>query len=460
MDDRADIALERGLTWRAINAARGSLRGPDWLWLLGCVPCLWIIGIVLGLDDAEKLGSGYDPSAPDVAAWGLAIGVGSIWLWRRWLIRNHPSRPAHDAATDALLLTGAFGALGLYLAIVPGHKLLPPNTTMCLLSGVAGAALLHSAWTRRVGTSFHCSRCNYQIDDFSLPRRCPECAGVWAHKLLRGRVERSVPLVAASVILLFLLTLAPLPRLDATSPLVRRMTPTSWIVARAMERLQASRVLESAWWQELTRRRLDESDAETLRALIMTEQQSSRLLDSNAYSWLQGELFAGRGSEGLYRQFMEDALAAAISVRDARGTTSPVARAGEGLIVRPRFDELRRVPRDRIAVFVEGIWKDDDATPLLRSSKWELLSELAIPEVLQTPTDSVRDGASLTPWEPQRLTFSARYWVAVVPGGTPPNATPENMQNQLPPSVPWMGKFEARRQVNVVGQTPEKAPTR
>ncbi|HEX8875355.1 MAG TPA: hypothetical protein VF777_01305 [Phycisphaerales bacterium] len=446
---------------RALAAAlRQSLRWPDWVWLAACTPCLWFIGAVLGLDDAERLGIGYDPLAPRVAAWGLAIGIASVWMWRRWLIRNHPLRPAHDTPTDVLIVAGSLGALAIYLAIVPGHKLLPPNTTLCLLSGVAGAALLRSAWTRRVGESFHCSHCGYEIEDFSLPRRCPECEGVWAHRLVRGRVERSTPLIALSVALLFLLTLAPLPRLDSSSPFIRRMTPTAWILARATERLQATRTLESAWWRELTLRRLDETDAERLRELVLREQLANRLMDANAYAWLQGELFTGRGSDSQFRRFLDDALTPSIAVRGRSGLSSTTHQTGETLTVAPLIEDSRRLPRDRIAVYVEGIWKNDEATPLVRSSKWETLSNLlTFDPRLPLDTDSVRAGTSFPLRKAERFTLTGKYWIAIVPDGTPPIALPKDM-NPLPTGVAWMGEFEARRQVNVTSNPNASAPPR
>lgn len=438
---------------RTIDAVQVALRGQDWLWLAGCVPSLWAIGIVLGLDDTERLGVGYDPAAPHVASWGLAIGVASIWLWRRWLIRNHPARPAHDVATDVLLVLGSFGALGLYLLIVPGHQLLPPNRTICVLSGVAGAALLASAWTRRIGNSFHCTRCGYEIEDFSLPRRCPECDGVWAHRLVRGRVERSVPLVGLAVVLLFVLTLAPLPNLDASSPLIRGLTPTSWILTRAMERLQMARSLEVSWWRELTRRRLDDAEAEKLRELILKEQLASRLVDANAYAWLQEELFAGRGSESQYRRFLEDAVAPVIAIRGRGGVASPIAVAGDNIAVVPRVEETRRLPRDRLAVYVEGIWKNDDTTPMVKSSRWELLSDfLSFQSPPRLDDDSVREGIAFPTFRPERLSFTGKFWLAVVPDGNAPTAMPKDMKSQRPANVPWLGEFEARRQIDVVPQ--------
>lgn len=439
------------------------MRWPDWLWLTGCLPCLWIVGVVLGLDDAERLGIGYDPLAPTVAACGLVIGVGSIWMWRRWLIRNHPSRPAHDVPTDMLIVLGSLGALAAYLALVPGHKLLPPNTTACVLSGVAGATLLHSAWTRRVGNSFHCSLCGYEIEDFSLPRRCPECEGVWAHRLIRGRVHRSVPLIGVAVALLFLLTLAPLPRLDATSPFVRRMTPTAWILARATERLQASRTLETGWWRELSLRRLDQPDAEKLRETILREQLSQRLIDANAYAWLQSELFSGRGSDSQFRRFLEDALTPSIVVRGRGGLSAVTAQTGDTLTISPLIEDARRLPRDRIAVYVEGVWKNDDATPLVKSNQWELLSDLLqFDPRLPVNTDSVRLGQSFPTFKAERLQLSGKYWIAIVPSGLPPTALPKDL-SPLPPGVAWLGAFESRRQVNVVENTKptpdNRAPT-
>jgi hypothetical protein len=452
-------STQPGLLARTLQAVTLALRWPDWLWLAGCVPSLWAIGILLGLDDTERLGVGYDPAAPHVAAWGLAIGVASIWMWRRWLIRNHPARPAHDAATDVLLVLGAFGALTLYLLLVPGHKLLPPNRTLCTLSGVAGAALLASAWTRRIGNSFHCTHCGYEIEDFSLPRRCPECEGVWAHRLVRGRIDRSTPLIAIAAILLFILTLAPLPRLDSTSPLVRSLTPQSWILARATERLQAARSLEASWWRELTRRRLDDTDAEKLRELILKEQLAARLVDANAYAWLQGELFSGRGSDSQYRRFLEDAIAPTIVVRGAGGA-SPIAVAGDTIEVVPRIEESRRLPRDRLAVYVEGIWKNDDATPLVRSSRWELLSDLlAFDAPPRLDDDSVRNGSSFPTFKPERLSFSGKFWIAVVPDGNEPTAMPKDMRNQRPSNVPWIGEFDARRQLDVIPPRKVTPPT-
>lgn len=453
-----------GLIARAVDLVQVTLRGPDWLWLAGCVLPLWAIGVILGLDDTERLGLGYNPAAPAIASWGLAVGVASIWLWRRWLIRNHPARPAHDAATDVLLVLGAFGALGLYLLLVPGHKLLPPNRTLCTLSGVAGAALLASAWTRRVGNSFHCTRCGYEISDFSLPRRCPECEGIWAHRLVRGRIDRSVPLIALAVVLLFVLTLAPLPRLDASSPFIRGLTPTSWIVARATERLQSARSLEASWWRELSRRRLDETDAETLRELVLREQLSSRLLDSNAYAWLQGELFAGRGSMSQYRRFLEDAIAPTISIRGRGNVAATVATAGDTITVVPRIEESRRVPRERLAVYVEGIWKNDDTTPIVKSSRWELLSDLvASEEPLKPDNDSVRFGTSFPTFTRERLSFAGKFWIAVVTDGHAPTAMPRDMNRQLPANVPWLGEFDAHRQLEVLPPrtpAPRPEPTR
>ena len=444
-----------GLLASLTAACRVSLRWPDWLWLAGCLPCLWSVGVILGLDAAERLGIGYDPLAPKVAAWGLVIGVASIWMWRRWLIRNHPSRPAHDTPTDVLIVLGSLGALAAFFAIVPAHHLLPPDTTTCVLSGVAGASLLYSAWTRRVGDTFHCSHCGYEIEDFSLPRRCPECEGVWAHRLMRGRVQRSPVLISISIALLFLLTLAPLPRLDSTSPFVRRMTPTAWILTRATERVQAARTLETNWWRELTRRRLDERDAESLRETILREQLAGRLVDANAYAWLEGELFAGRGSDTQFRRFLENALTPSIVVRGRNGFSTPSAQTGDTLTVAPLIEDARRLPRDRIAVYVEGIWKNDDATPLVKSSKWELLNDLlAFDPRLPIDSDSVRNGTTFPAFQAERLSFTGKYWIAIVPSGAPPAALPADM-NPLPSGVAWLGAFDTKKQLQVVPAPPK-----
>jgi hypothetical protein len=174
---------------------------------------------------------------------------------------------------------------------------------------------------------------------------------------------------------------------------------------------------------------------------------------------LQGELFSGRGSDSQYRRFLEDAIAPTIVVRGGGGA-SPIAVAGDTIEVVPRIEESRRLPRDRLAVYVEGIWKNDDATPLVRSSRWELLSDLlAFDAPPRLDDDSVRNGSSFPTFKPERLSFSGKFWIAVVPDGNEPTAMPKDMRNQRPSNVPWIGEFDARRQLDVIPPRKVTPPT-
>ncbi|MGH7242718.1 MAG: hypothetical protein ACREJD_04815 [Phycisphaerales bacterium] len=438
--------------------ALAALKSRDVVWLIPCTFALWATGVVLALDDAGLFFRGNDPSAPTWAACGLVLGVFGVWRWRQWLIRDQLLRPPHDSADDLLWLVGAFGAIVFYVFIVPAGRLLPPNATLCILSGLAGAKLLYSGLTRRIGNTLHCSRCNYHIVDTSLPRRCPECAGVWAHRLVRGRITRSTRLISAGVILLFILTLAPIPRFEVSRAFIRRQMATSWIVAQAASSLNDGLVYDADLWRELSRRAITEQQAQTLADLLLQQSATNKLRDFAGFTWLEDLVFNGKAPRKAADRFMEQSLAFQLSV-------PPNVFVGREAPLHIQALELRRLPRDRIAIFLESVTDDDDPTPLINAGKWEVLSDAmtgrSIPRVSRVPsTSSARNAQSITPMSDVlgvvaapipdlagTKTYRARLWAAIVaPGATPPlnpvSLAPLYGDTTAKSSVSWLKRYD------------------
>ncbi|MBX3381191.1 MAG: hypothetical protein KF805_13940 [Phycisphaeraceae bacterium] len=448
-----------------IPASLVALTRRDVLWLIPCTLSLWLIGVILALDDSGRVFRGNDPSAPTWAACGIVLGVFGIWRWRRWLIRDELLRPAHDSADDVLWFAGAFGAILLYIFIVPPGRLLPPNATLCILAGLAGARLLYSGLTRRVGNTLHCSRCNYHIVDTSLPRRCPECAGVWAHRLVRGRITRSTRLVSAGVLLLFIFTLAPVPRLEISRAFIRRQMSTAWIVSQASESLKDGLVYDADLWRELGKRTLTDQQAQTLADLVLRHTASNTLRDFASMTWLENLVFSGKAPRRAADAFMELSIAFQLSAPQN-------VYAGRNVPLRIQALELRRLPRDRIAIYLETVTDDDDTTPIVNSGRWEVLSDAMtgrsrplgtltppMPGITNAPplaTGSDVLGIVATPVADLTgiKTYRARLWAAIVaPGNTPPlspaSLAPLYIDPTVKSPVSWLKRFDLQTTVTV-----------
>ncbi|MBX3390411.1 MAG: hypothetical protein KF691_13255 [Phycisphaeraceae bacterium] len=451
-----------------------SIDSRDIRWLIPCILSLWLIGIILGFDDSGRLFRGNDPAAPTVAAWGLALGVFGIWRWRRWLIRDELLRPAHDAADDLLWLLGTLGALFFYFLLIPSRRYLAPNLSLCLFSGLAGARLVYSGMTRRIGDTLHCSRCNYQIIDTSLPRRCPECAGVWAHRLLRGRIVRSTKLISAGIILLFICTFAPIPRLEVGRAFIRRQMATAWIFSEATKSLKENYMLDAELWRELSKRKLTDQQAQSLADLVLRGTANNSLRDNGAYRWLEDLVFSGQAPRTAADGFMDLSLAFQIVAPRSSFAGSPVPVTIQAL-------ELRRVPRDRIAVCLEWLRDDADPTPILNYSKWETLANAMLlssrdpvapsptPQaaLLAQPRLSLSENLGLVATPAlDRLgghRLQARIWVAIVPPGAPPVQSPATLaplyaDPTVKPPVAWLKQYDVGASVQVSDRRGQRRP--
>lgn len=451
-----------------------SIDSRDVRWLLPCVFSLWLIGFILGLDDSGRVFRGNDPAAPTVAAWGLALGVFGIWRWRRWLIRDELLRPAHDAADDLLWLIGILGALAFYFILIPSRRYLTPNLSLCLLSGLAGARLVYSGMTRRIGDTLHCSRCNYQIIDTSLPRRCPECSGVWAHRLVRGRIVRSTKLISAGIILLFICTFAPIPRLEISRAFIRRQMATAWILSEASKSLGENYTLDAELWRELSKRQLTEQQAGALADLVLRATANNALRDNGAFLWLEDLVFSGRAPRAAADGFMDLSLTFQLTAPRSSFT-------GRAIPVSIQALELRRIPRDRIAVCLEWLRDDADPTPFLNNSKWETLAnamqlssrdpvapalppqstasaqtQLSLSEnlgLIATPTLDLLGGHRL----------QARIWVAIIPSGAAPTQSPATLapiyaDPTAKSPVAWMRRYDLGASVQVFDRSSPRRP--
>lgn len=447
-----------------LPASLTTLTGRDVLWLIPCVAALWLVGIILAFDDSGRVFRGNDPAAPTWAAGGLVLGVFGIWRWRRWLIRDQLLRPSHDSADDLLWFTGAFGAILLYVFIVPPGRLLPPNATLCIFAGIAGVRLLYSGLTKRIGNTLHCSRCNYQIVDTSLPRRCPECAGVWAHRLVRGKITRSTRLISSGVLLLFVFTLAPLPRLEVSRAFIRRQMTTSWIVSQASEALKDGLVFDADLWRELGKRSLTDQQAEGLANLVLRQTAANALRDYASLTWLEDLVFSGKAPRKAADAFMNLSIAFQLS--------GPYqVFVGREVPLRVQALELRRLPRDRIAIYLETVSDDDDPTPLVNTGRWENLSDAmagrllppgsVIPPPPGTSGAAPSSGSDVlgivaTPFADLSgvKTYRARLWAAIVaPGSTPPLSpaalAPLYGDPTQKPPVSWLKQFDLQTTVIV-----------
>ena len=467
-----------------LPASLSALTKRDAVWLIPCTISLWLVGVVLALDDSGRFFRGNEPSAPTWAACGIVLAVFGIWRWRQWLIRDQLLRPAHDSADDLLWLAGTFGALLLYIFITPPGRLLPPNAALCILSGLAGARLVYSGLTRRIGNTLHCSRCNYHIVDTSLPRRCPECSGIWAHRLVRGKIIRSARLISAGVLLLFIFSLAPVPRFEVSRAFIRRQMATSWIVSQAAAALNDGLVYDADLWRELGKRTLTDQQANLLAAPLLKQSGTSTLRDYAALTWLENLVFDGKAPPKVADAFMEQSLAFQLSGPQQ----SFVGRAAP---LRIQALELRRMPRDRIALFLEHITDTDDPNPLLSPTSWELLSTAmsgkAQPILLPNSQPSPRNIPQASP--PQNpiaapplsdilgnvlspvqyfagiKTYRARVWAAIVAPGTPPSLTPATLAPLLADPtakrpVYWLKPFDLQTSFMVydVPRSPPRRP--
>ncbi|MBL8875475.1 MAG: hypothetical protein JNM86_06735 [Phycisphaerae bacterium] len=438
-----------------VPASLSSLTRRDVLWLVPCTISLWFVGVILALDDAGSFFRGNEPAAPILGACGIVLGVFGIWRWRQWLIRDLLLRPAHDTADDVLWLCGATGAIIFYLLLTPPTRLLPPNAALCIFSGLAGAKLLYSGMTRRIGNTLHCSRCNYHIEDTSLPRRCPECSGIWAHRLVRGKIVPSNVLISAGVILLFILTLAPIPRFQLGRAFIRRQMSTAWIASQAASSLQAGNVSDAELWQELGKRKLTEQQALPLSTLILQQTANNTLSDNGAYRWLEELVFSGGAPRSAADAFMDLALTFQLSMP----TTS---LPGRQVPISIQAVELRRIPGNRVAIYLEQLTDDADPAPLRTGSHWETLRAAMQPVIApaspapppETPAFADNLGNVAAPFFPYvgTQTVRARFWAAIVPPDTPPSQTPEVLaplyfDPNVKPPVIWLKQYELRAEI-------------
>lgn len=451
-----------------------SIDSRDVRWLIPCVLSLWLIGVILGLDDSGRVFRGNDPAAPTIAAWGLALGVFGIWRWRRWLIRDELLRPAHDAADDLLWLLGTLGALAFYFLLIPSRRYFAPNLSLCLFSGITGARLVYSGMTRRIGDTLHCSRCNYQIIDTSLPRRCPECAGVWAHRLVRGRILRSTRLISAGIILLFICTFAPIPRLEISRAFIRRQMATAWILSEATKSLKENYTLDAELWRELSKRKLSDQQARSLADLVLRGTANNSLRDNGAYLWLEDLVFSGQAPRSAADSFMDLSLAFQIVAPRS-------SYAGRPFPVTVQALELRRVPRDRIAVCLEWLRDDADPTPIFNNSKWETLANAmqlsSRDPVAPSPAPQTAASAPPQPLLSENLgivatptldllgghQLQARIWVAIIPPGAPPVQSPATLaplysDPTAKPPVAWLKQYDLGASIRVFNRSNQPLP--
>lgn len=429
-----------------------QLAHRDGPWLIPCTLALWMVGVILGLDDRGNVFRGSDPAAPTWGAWGLVVGVLGIWQWRRFLIRDDFTRPTHDSSDDLLWLCGTLGAIGLYLIIVPGSKLLPPNTTMCVLCGLAGAKLLYAGMTRRIGTTFHCSKCNYEIRDTSLPRRCPECSAIWARKLSRGRIERSVKLIGVGCLLLFVLTLAPLPRIGFAKAFLLRQMTTAWILSQAQSSLLQQTTFDSSLWGELSRRKLTEAQATPLAEIVLQQSWDGKLRDYQAMAWLEELVFSGQAATTVTDAYFSKALQFQLFAPPSAMVNQPIPIGVQAL-------EFLRLRRDRIAIYLDSVWLEGDSVQIATATGWELLSDamesqvgpIAPISIPRTPAAQALYQQNLPPSSPPKMipqsdilgtvgtarvdtpgtvAFRGRIWIAIVPSGAAPTLAPANLAGQ------------------------------
>lgn len=386
------------------------------------------------------------------SAWGavaVVAGVAGVWGWRWWLIRDDFRRPSHDWADDALWVLGSVGAVVAYGLLTPSTRWAAPNVLLVLLVLLAGLWVLRSGLRHRTGRTLHCERCNYQIVDTSAPRRCPECASVWAHALSHGRVQPNRTLMGLGLGLIALALAGMVMQTPGLRGVVRSQTPTAWLVSSALTGVREGAWLETGIWVELSRRRLSDIDARALAGAITSAAEAGTLRDRRAEDWLEAEAMAGRLPGDVAVAF----LARSLQFR----LVASGQRDGEVRLTL-RAVPLRRLEREKIAVTldkVEEVRADGTTIELRSGGTWELLGEAmgtlptvdptarlragsnvlgeiaaapAFPSVLETPTAGSR--------APVRRTFRVSVWTAIVPDGDVPTGRPhELLASAGPPTM-------------------------
>ncbi len=367
-----------------------------------------------------------------IALLGVAVAV------YRWLRpRVERAGPDHVALWHAAALTAPFGltlaaAAVFFRGTAFGHGF---AGLWWQAAWMFGFPLAGFGWTRRVGDSQHCPKCEYECgiaDPAHMPVYCPECGIMWLGMMKRGRRVRSRRYVVAGVAIVvggFVLA-NPVFYMGR----VAQHLPTPVLCAA----LYLARDGVEVGWDQLSTRTLDPQSTRAMGECVLSIRRSARY-ERGPSKWFEGVIAGGGMPPDIVDRFYSEGFRASVLV-PAR------VKAGEPFAVSLRVSGVANGWSSKMAILFGGYRVGDVGESVGREQKaiWSHEFRLGF---WTGRADAFQQTLSVDERGPVNVV--ATYWVVYAPSFSDElrwetDGSPAPWKRAL-----WMRKVEARETITV-----------
>lgn len=370
------------------------------------------------------------------AGGGTLLGV-SVAMFRWMRPRVERAGPDHVALWHAAALAVPFG-----LALTAAALFMYGTAFGRGIAGVwwqvawlFGFALAGFGWTRRVGDSQHCPKCEYECgipDIAQVPIYCPECGTMWLGVMKRGRRVRSRRYVVAGVVIVvggFVLG-NPVFYMGRLAPHL----PTPVLLGALYLGADG---LDSAW-DELSTRTLGEQATRAMGEHVLSVREIARY-QRGPSKWFEGVMATGGMPPELVERFYGEGFGAGVLV-PAR------VKAGEPFAASLRVTHAAWGASTQMAVLFAGYRIGDGGEPRGRERKAMWAHQFRL-DRWTGRDDALQQTLSVDQRGPVEVV--ATYWVVYAPSFQDelvwlPDGSPAPWKRAL-----WMRRFESRQTITV-----------
>jgi DNA-directed RNA polymerase subunit RPC12/RpoP len=303
-----------------------------------------------------------------------------------------------------------------------------------LIPLMIGMTLAVAGWSRRMGDSMHCPRCEYELGltaEADAPIRCPECGTGWLGRLKKGRRVRSPRLIAAGIAIavIGMIVLNPIFYMGTLAPHL----PTPLLYAS----LYAAPKNAFKVWDELATRTLGPEWTRTMAERVLA-QRGKNQYDNSPGRWFETMIASGKMPKALADRFYREGFQAELLVPKH-------VKAGESFTASLRVSRAAQ-GSSTIGLMFAGYAIDDNPARLGRRNKTQWAFELQ-PGVLSRHRDVLAQ--PLTADHPGEVRVRVVYWLVYQPSFRDELAWQADGSPAAPTAANWFQRIELEQPVRV-----------
>lgn len=192
-----------------------------------------------------------------------------------------------------------------------------------------GCSIAAQGWTRRVGRSEHCPKCDYEIHRAADQTAgvCSECGANWsARRLVRGRLDRSRPMILTGAIIGALGLVLIGASFASVSRVIAGVSPTPMVIEQAM----ATAIIgDGTAWGELSSRNLTIEQKRSIARRLVEQRDSGLTLSAPAEGWLTAAMRSPDAAGEMRERYYAGMLVLSVGVVERNDREMVVGLAGD-----------------------------------------------------------------------------------------------------------------------------------